>query len=157
MKYKQLTKEQFLALHKEFAEFLATQQLDAKEWESIKENKPDLVEEELNLFSDLVWEDVLQKIKYLEHFSEQSINLFKCEDAKISRIVVQTQKLNFNFLNDKDYQWFINHTTDDAFEFLKGEKIYAKDRNLELFDLIQKGSVISKGELFENVYVLINR
>jgi len=155
MKYKQLSKEQFEALHEQFAEFLATQQLDAAAWEQIKKNKPDLVEEELNLFSDVVWDDVLNKTKYLEHFSEQSINFFKCEEAQIFRIVVQIQKANFNFLDDTDFQWFINNTNDDAITFFKGEKAYTENRNLELFDLIEKGSVISKGELYKSIEKLI--
>jgi len=155
MKYKQLSKEQFEALHEEFSQFLATQQLDAAAWEQIKETKPDLVEEELNLFSDMVWEKVFQKAKYLEHFSEQSINLFKCEATKIFRIVVQVHKPNFNFLNDSDYQWFINNTNDSAIEFFKGEKNYDKERSLDLFDLVEKGSVISRGELYESLSELI--
>ena len=45
MKYRQLSKEQFESLHKEFAQFLATQKIDVKEWEIIKVKKPSLVEE----------------------------------------------------------------------------------------------------------------
>ena len=155
MKYKQLAKEQFEALHVEFSKFLATQQIDVKEWNLIKKEKPDVAEEELNLFSDLVWENVLSKTNYLEHFSEQNINLFKCEKNEIFRIVVQITKENFNFFNDKDYQWFIDNTNDESIQFLKGIKKYDQERSLELFDLIQKGSVISDGKLYENIYNLI--
>ena len=104
MRYSQLTKEQFEELHEEFALFLATQKIDIKEWEDIKKNNPEVADEELNLFSDLVWEKVLGKSKYLEHFSKDSINLFKCEEEGISRIVVKSTVPNFDFtksLNDK--------------------------------------------------------
>lgn len=97
MKYKQLSKEQFEALHDEFARFLATQQIDAKEWSSIKNENSDMVEEELNLFSDMVWEDVLNKTRYLEHFSKNVINLFKCRDKEMERIVVKVKKKNLIF------------------------------------------------------------
>jgi hypothetical protein len=155
MKYKQLTKEQFNELHEEFAQFLATQQIDANEWNIIKKDNPEMVQEELNLFSDLVWEDVLNKTKYLEHFSKQNINLFKCEDDKVLRIVVSINKSEFDFLNNNDYQWFIDNTNDDSIQFFKGSKSHNKDRNIELFDLIKKGSVISDGELYENIFKLI--
>ena len=155
MKYKQLAKEQFEALHEEFSKFLATQQIDVSEWEIIKNEKPDLALEELNLFSDLVWENVLSKTNYLEHFSEQNINLFKCEKNEIFRIVVQITKESFNFFNDKDFQWFIDNTNDESIQFLKGVKKYDQERSLELFDLIQKGSVISNGKLYENIYNII--
>ena len=80
MKYRPLTKEQLEELHREFALFLASQEIDVKEWEKIKETKPALVQKELELFSDMVWEDVLTKTNYLEHFSKQTINLFKCNE-----------------------------------------------------------------------------
>jgi hypothetical protein len=155
MKYEQLTKEQFEELHEEFAQFLATQQIDANEWNKIKKDKPEIVQEELNLFSDVVWEDVLNKTKYLEHFSRQNINLFKCVDDKVFRIVVTANRSEFNFLNDRDYQWFIENTNDDTIQFFKGSKAYDNKRNSELFDLIKKGSVICDGKLYETISKLI--
>ncbi len=155
MKYKQLTKEQFEALHEEFAKFLASQQVDINEWNAIKKEKPEVADQELNLFSDVVWDDVLNKTKYLEHFSEKNINLFKCDTLEISRIVVQINKPDFSFFKDDDYKWFIDNTQDKSITFFKGKKKYEKYRNTELFDLIQKGSVIADGKLFEAIYELI--
>ena len=156
MKYRQLSKEQFEALHKEFAQFLASQQIDVKEWVAIKKEKPEVADEELNLFSDLVWDDALTKTNYLEHFSKTNINLFKCEQKQISRIVVQISKPDFDFFNEKDYKWFIDNTNDKTIQFLKGSKKYTKERNLELFDLVEKGSVISDGKLYQNLQLLIS-
>ena len=156
MKYRQLTKEQFEALHEEFAQFLASQQVDINEWNTIKKDKPEVAEQELNLFSDVVWDDVLNRTKYLEHFSEKSINLFKVEEKDISRIVVQINKTDFSFFNDKDYQWFIDNTKDGSITFYKGVKKYESDRNSEIFDLIQKGSVIADGKLYEGLFKLIS-
>lgn len=155
MKYKRLSKEQFEELHVEFATFLASQQIDAREWTEIKEIKPEMAEEELDLFSDMVWEDVLGKVKYLEHFSEKVINLFKSGPGTIKRIVVQVNKPDFNFLNRADFQWFIENTNDTAVSFFKGEKNYEGERNSELFDLIQKGSIISEGSLYESIINLL--
>ena len=59
MKYTLLTKEQFENLHHEFAVFLASQQIDSKEWIKIKTEKPAVALEEMQLFSEVVWEDVL--------------------------------------------------------------------------------------------------
>ena len=155
MKYRQLTKEQFSELHKEFAEFLATQQIDAKEWIKIKEEKPSMAEEELNIFSDVVWEDVLTKTEYLEHISANDINLFKCNSEVIIRIYIKLKDKNKSFLNINDFQWFLKNPLDEDFEYFKAEKKYAKDRNQELFELIEMGSQISKGELFTVINQLI--
>jgi len=154
MKYRQLTKEQFESLHEEFALFLATQSIDAKEWKILKKENPKVTTEEMNIFSDVVWDDVLTKTEYLEHFSAQNINLFKCDKKSISRIVIKTTK-DINFTEQKGYEWLLNHPMDENIDFLEGDKPYTDERNLEIFDLIEKGSSISKGELFEFIKKLI--
>jgi len=155
MKYTLLTKEQLENLHGEFATFLATQQIDAKEWKTIKSDKPKITQEELELFSDLVWEDVLSKTKYIEHLSPQQIDLFNCGSKSIHRIVVKISKNNFDFFNVKDYKWFLKNLNHDSLIFFQAQKKYTNDRNLELFELIQKGAVISKGELYKNMLLKI--
>ena len=78
MKYQRLTKEQFEELQPEFINFLATQTIDKKEWDEIKLNKPEVAEQELDVFSDLIWEGVLARAEYLENFSKHHIFLFQC-------------------------------------------------------------------------------
>lgn len=156
MKFRQLTKEQFLALSNEFAEFLATQQIDVKEWELIKKDKPLMAEEELNLFSDIVWQDVLTKTEYLEHISESHINLFKCNSKEVIRIYIKLNDLNRNFLKPEDYRWFLENLLDDSIDYFKAVKKYSKDRNKEIFELIEMGSEISKGDLFNAIKELID-
>ena len=57
MKYIRLTKEQFEELHPEFINFLATQSIDKVEWDQLKTEKPEVAEQELDVFSDLICED----------------------------------------------------------------------------------------------------
>ena len=156
MKYSKLSKEQFEELHEEFAVFLAAQSIDEKEWTSIKNEKPDLAEKELEVFSDFVWEKVLNKANYLEHFSAGSLNLFKCEDQGIQRIVVKVNKEGVNLLEPTDFEWFLDNSKDPRIEYLRGKKNYGEDKNLEIFDLIQKGSVVSDGKLFEAIFKMLS-
>jgi hypothetical protein len=155
MKYQQLTKEQLEEFHEEFAVFLASQQITQEEWEEIKINKPEVALEELNLFSDIVWQKVLDNVYYLEHFSQKTLNLFKCLDDHIQRIVVEIDKTNFDFLDKDDFNWFLDHSKAPNISYFRGQKTYSDERNVELFDLIQKGSVISKGELFNAIEKLL--
>ncbi|CAM1341052.1 DUF6495 family protein [Tenacibaculum aestuarii] len=148
MKYRQLTKEQFEGLHEEFARFLASQNIDKKEWDELKEEKPHIAEDEMNVFSDVVWDDVLTKTNYLEHFSPKVVNLFKCDKKEIHRIVITIDK-EVNVLEQEGFEWLLKNPNDEAIEFLRGSKPYQEERNVELFDLIEKGSAISKGELYE--------
>ncbi len=151
MKYKKFNKEQLEELHEEFAIFLASQQIDKNEWEEIKMNKPEVAEEELNIFSDLVWEKVLDNTNYIEHYSKDALNLFKCGDTDMERIVVNVKKEGIDLLKKEDFDWFLDHSNDESIEYLRGKKKYDKKRNIEIFDLIIKGGVISKGKLFEGV------
>ena len=148
MKYRQLTTEQFEGLHKEFSLFLASQSIDAKEWKQMKEEKPLVATDEINVFSDVVWDDVLTKTAYVEHFSETSVNLFKCEDEEIHRIAIKIT-WDINLLEQKGFEWLMQNPMDNSVEIFKGSKPYNEERNTEIFDLIEKGSAISKGEIFE--------
>ena len=155
MKYRQLTTEQFSELHLEFSKFLATQQINANEWNTIKKEKPAMAEEELNIFSDVVWEDVLTKTNYLEHISKNDINLFKCNSEEIIRIYIKLNDTSKSFLNPTDYDWFLINPLDDKIDYFKAVKKYSKERNSEIFNLIELGSQISKGELFVKISQLI--
>lgn len=155
MKYRQLTKEQFLELHKEFAEFLASQQIDVKEWETIKSEKPTIADEELAVFSDIVWEDVLTKTEYIEHISANHINLFKCNSKEIIRIYIQLKDTSKSFLIEEDFNWFLKQPLHENIEYFKAVKKYKKTRNLELFELIEMGGQLSKGDLFISTSQLI--
>lgn len=155
MKYTQLTKEQFNELHEEFALFLATQKIDEKEWIIIKKDNSAVADEELNIFSDLVWEKVLQTTSYLEHFSSNSLNLFRCNAEDIERIVVKIQKPDIDLLTKEGFDWFLDNSKHESIEYFKGQKPYTKERNIEIFELIQKGSIISTGDLFQAVFKII--
>ena len=114
-----------------------------------------MAEEELNIFSDVVWEDVLTKSEYLEHISANDINLFKCSSKEIIRIYIKLNDTSKSFLNASDFDWFLNNPLDDAIEYFKAVKKYSKERNQEIFQLIEMGSQLSKGELFKILSQLI--
>ena len=155
MKYAKLTKEQFEELNEEFAVFLAAQSIDEKEWTEIKKDKPELAEKQLEVFSDFVWEKVLNKTGYLEHFSKDAVNLFKCNEKDMERILVKVNEEGINLLNTADFDWFIDNSKDPRIEYLKGKKEYASDKNQEIFDLVQKGGVVSDGKLFEAIHKML--
>lgn len=155
MIYRQLTKEQFENLHNEFAHFLASQSIDVNEWNQIKKEKPEIAEEEMNIFSDIVWDDVLSKTNYVEHFSKTSANLFKCDENEIHRIVIKVN-WDINLHEQKGLEWLLKNPLDNSVEIFKGSKPYKTEKNIEIFELIEKGSSISKGEIFEFFYNIIN-
>lgn len=156
MKYSRLTKEQLEEMHNEFITFLSTQGIDAKEWEEIKKNKPEVAEEELDVFSDLVWEKVLSNVRYLEHFSPQQIFLFKIEEFQIRLIGVKLDNEAINLSTRDGYKWLQNHLMDKSVSLYKSIKKISDERNTDIFALVKQGANITKGELFEYFAKIVN-
>lgn len=148
MKYKRLTKEQFEALHQEFANFLASQSIDKNEWDEIKTNKPEVAEQELDVFSDLIWEGVLTNAQFLEHFSKNHIFLFHCQEKFIDSMVLKSLVTEVDFLTKEGLQWLSDNLFTDTVEIHVGKKDYDKERNEAIFDLITQGTILSDGQLY---------
>ncbi|MEJ2163671.1 MAG: DUF6495 family protein [Robiginitalea sp.] len=148
MKYRRLTREQFEELHPEFINFLATQSITAEEWTEIKENKPETAEQELDVFSDLIWEGVLTRVNYLENISSQHMHLFYCPEKEMKLISVRLYNPEVDLQSPEGFAWFKRNWQSDFVEYLTASKAYTKDPNLDKFHLIEQGAVITKGDLY---------
>ncbi|WP_346882010.1 DUF6495 family protein [uncultured Algibacter sp.] len=155
MKYSRLTKEQFEELHQEFINFLATQSITHDEWTNLKANKPELAETELDVFSDLIWEGVLNKAEYLEHISPQHMYLFRLSEEKMHAVVINL-KNDVDITTKEGYKWLRENLMDENVEFLQADKEYTQDKNLDKFKMIEQGAAITKGDLFNYFDELIN-
>lgn len=156
MKYARLTKEQLQEMHHEFTRFLASQGVDAAEWKQLKENKPDVAEEEIDVFSDVVWENVLNKVEFLEHFSPQQLFLFKIGAQHISLIGVKIDNETINLATREGYGWLQKNLHDDQVQFYTSTKAISKERNTDVFALIKQGANITKGELYTYFEDIVN-
>lgn len=149
MKYTRLTKEQLEELHQEFINFLATQSITAEEWETIKKERPHVAEEELDVFSDLIWEGVLSKVQFVENISAQHMHLFHMEEKEMKLISVKVMNPEVDLKTKEGFAWFKKNWQSDFVEYLTASKAYGEDKNLDKFNLIKQGAVITKGELYE--------
>lgn len=149
MKYARLTKEQFEELHPEFINFLATQTITAEEWAEIKATKPEVMEQELDVFSDLIWEGVLNKVKYLEHISPRQLMLFHISETHMDLIAIKIENEEVDITTDYGYKWLQQNINDDRVVLYTSTKAIKEDRNKDIFVLIQQGSAITKGALFK--------
>lgn len=156
MQYKRLTKEQFEALHEEFANFLASQSIDKKEWDQIKVSKPEVAEQELDVFSDLIWEGVLTNAQFLEHFSKNHIFLFHCQEKIIKSMVLKSLNTDVDFMTKEGLQWLGDNLFTDAVEIHTGTKEYAENRNKELFQFITEGAILSDGQLYMQINGIVS-
>lgn len=149
MKYTRLTKEQFEAMHEEFGRFLATRSITRDDWLVMKAANPDAVEEELDLFSDLVWEGVLRNVEFLENISARHMHLFQADEKEIRLISVKVSNPEVDLTTTTGFEWFRKNWQSDYVEYLKANKAYASERSQELFELIRQGAVITRGSLYQ--------
>ncbi|WP_396162273.1 DUF6495 family protein [Flavobacterium sp.] len=157
MKYARLTKEQLEELYPEFITFLATQSIDKIEWDDIKKNRPHLAEQEIDLFSDVIWDKALSNVSYIDHFSKNYIFLFKCIDEVVFSWVVKTNNPQIDFVSADGIHWLADNLFSNDVEITKGRKDISENRNVALFEIIKQGGIISKGELFNKLDSLINQ
>lgn len=155
MKYSRLTKEQFEELNQEFSTFLATQTIDKAEWDTIKAERPEVAEQELDVFSDLIWEGVLTKAEYLEHFSKNHIFLFQCFDKHVQSIVLKSLVPEIDFLTREGLQWLSDNMFTETIEMKIGKKEFTEERNSSIFALIQQGAFLSDGQLYQQINSII--
>jgi len=155
MKYKRLTKEQFEALHQEFATFLASQSIDKQEWDEIKAKKTEVAEQELDVFSDLIWDGVLTNTKFLEHFSKNYIFLFHCQDNFIQSMVIKSLVTEVDFMTKQGLEWLSDNLFTETVEMHVGKKEYDNKRNQAIFNLISEGAILSDGQLYSQINSLL--
>lgn len=155
MKYSRLTKEQFEELTQEFTNFLATQAIDKAEWDKIKTEKPEVAEQELDVFSDLIWEEVLSRAEYLEHFSKNHIFLFQSFDTHVHSIILKSLVPEVDFLTKDGLQWLSDNMFTETIEMKTGKKEFTDGRNESLFALIQQGAFLSDGQLYKQINTII--
>jgi len=149
MKYTRLTKEQFEEMQQEFINFLASQSITADEWQTIKTNTPDVADQELDVFSDLVWEGVLNNVIYLENISQKHMYLFYFEEKRIHLIGVKIISDSMNLMTQEGFSWLRENLMNDSVEIFESKKDYSSDKQLDKFMLIQQGAAITKGELYQ--------
>lgn len=148
LKYTRLTKQQLEELHPEFINFLASQTITAAEWETLKKDKPEVAEEELDVFSDLIWEGVLNKVEFLENISTSHMHLFHLVEKEMKLLSVKVMNPDIDLTTTVGFSWFKKNWQSDFVEYLTASKAYTEDKNLDKFNLIKQGAAITKGELY---------
>lgn len=148
MKYKRLSINELKELEKEFVNFLASAQITGPDWEKLKTEKPKEADELVDVFSDLAYQKSMDKINYLEFRDAKNLHIFHFGKEKASLIglsVKATSNIDFT-ANNTDLQW--NEETASEVSIIRNEKVYTKERGEEIFELIEKGCLITDGKLF---------
>lgn len=145
MKYRCLSDEELAELENEFKQFLISNNVYTEEWESLNKRGDKKVQELVEMFSDIVLDKALKNIKYLEHITPNDIKSFKCDDTEMILIGIASKNQNIDFTKDTLADFA------DELDIFKTSKPYNKDRELEVFSLLQSGCSFIDEERFNKL------
>lgn len=152
MKFRRLDSEELADLEKEFIRFLASNSVTGDDWLKIKEKTPEKAEELIDVFSDIVFEQTLKKVEYMEFKTQLDLKVFHClpDKIKLMGLLIEGEtKLDFTQNMPPDQMLSLLQQSGANLKMYSAEKSYSKERELELFDMMENGCLISKGELYK--------
>lgn len=153
MTYRRLTNEELSELEPEFVRFLASNQLNANDWENLKETNPVKVEELIMLFSQIVFDKTIKGIEYLEFRSLNDIKTFHCLEEKIQMfglVVEGNERIDFRTNMDSTAMVKLVKNSNSKVSLYSAEKAYNGKREAELYKMMESGCLISKdGAIFK--------
>jgi hypothetical protein len=150
-KYRLLSSEELHEMEKEFVEYLIINGITADEWATLKETGPEKVEKIIELFSDVVFESILQKVQFLEYREKKSLKVFQCLPSSLVAVVMECRgEEDVDFTNPSFIQK-ASTIPPASLQVYSTSKPYHKNREMELFDMIQGGCIITDDKLFKTL------
>jgi hypothetical protein len=158
MKYRRLTIEELEELRDEFVLFLASNSIEAAEWEKIKTTDESKMDSLLDLFSDMVIDKALKNISCLKLVSPNELYLFLFEQdaGKMIRFSI-SESSGLDLRDDKTLaalavgEVALNTLSP---ELHKGNKQLTGNREEEMYQLLCKGAAPCERSLFDAFYQL---
>ncbi len=152
MKYRRLNTKELEMLEAKFIQFLAANTVTGPDWEKTKKENPEKAEGLIEIFSDLVFDDTLEKVEYLQHRTATELRCFHCQSDLIimmGMIAKDTIGFDFRHNNNPNDMMAAVKSSGGTIQFFSAEKKYKGDRKQELFRMMENGCLISKGEIFK--------
>lgn len=149
LKYRLLSTQELNGLEQEFVEFLVLNGITAPDWVKMKAEDPEEASEMLTLFSNVVFESILRKTRFLEKRGQNYLHVFHCLEDEIVLVAMESpQEDDVDFTNP-DFITSSMLTPPESLHVYTTSKPYTKERQLELFDMLQSGAVITNDKLYK--------
>lgn len=154
MKYRRLTIEELKDMENEFVRFLVSNTVTAEDWEKIKKENPERAEKLIEIFSDVVFDKVLEKVKYIEHRNQYDIKTFRCLDDKIELLGLKVSSVaGVDFTQTQSAEnmlAYLKNAPQGSVQMYSAEKAYKNNNpKKEIFSMLENGGAISDGKIFE--------
>ena len=101
MKYRRLSTKELNELEKEFIDFLIVNGITADVWVDLKAEDKVKTDSIIDSFSDVVFEGVLRKVKYLDFITPTSVKCFQCLENEMVLVGLDSEKSSINDFTKK--------------------------------------------------------
>jgi hypothetical protein len=154
MKYRRLTTGELQDMENEFVRFLVSNGITADDWVKIKTEDAQQAEGLIQIFSDVVFDKVLEKVKHVEHRSPNDLKTFRFLEDKIELLGLKVNDASSIDLTKgqplEDMLAYVQTAKPGSVQMYRAEKAYKDDNpKKEIFDMLESGAAISDGKIFE--------
>lgn len=150
-KYRLLTKEELEILRPEFIQYLSSNGIDADKWKDILSKDLQEMNYHISAFSNVVVHRSLEKIKFIEHITSNSLKLFCFGQEKAELIMLKSKTIDLEKIEE------INNESLKHIDLYRANKIYDISRENEIYNMLEQGCYISKGDLFYKVKNILGK
>lgn len=148
-KYRLLSHDELMEFQKEFIDYLIVNGITATDWQDIKTKKPEEAVKIIGLFSDVILEGSMRKVKFLEIRKPKEVQCFQCLGEKIIMVAMQAgDQIDIDFTSNKGLMEAMT-TPPKGLQVFTSEKKYDETREEELFRMTMNGALVSDGKLFK--------
>lgn len=148
-KFRTLTLQELQGLEKEFIYFLSINSITAEDWVKMKAKSPQDAEEFIDLFSDMIFENVLSKELYISFYDKQYLRAFHAQETILEEKGLFLATEHADFTNLAWCEDIFNNPPSDLQKYTR--TIAYKNRIMDIFLLTEQGGLITDNQLFETL------
>ncbi len=144
--YRKLHRNELEALESEFVKFLVVQGIEASEWEKLKIVAPEKAEALVIVFSNMVFTDILNRIKCLQKLGKNRLELINTELPEWQMIAIA-----WNDSQIPDFSSLETWMNRDDVVIHTGKKKIERPVDQELFLYLENNYTPSDGVLYASI------
>ncbi|HOY12539.1 MAG TPA: DUF6495 family protein [Saprospiraceae bacterium] len=149
IKYRRLSIEELTHLEEKFIQFLVVNGISAEDWVKIKSENLDQTNDLIDSFSDTIFEGLMQKTTFFEYADSKMILSYKVDDKKAICYILMIKADSNLVIDPEKPEASIAGISPDDFTLTVASKEIQGDRNLFVYQELEKGRYISDGKLFD--------
>lgn len=154
--YRVLSLEELQEMENEFVNYLVVNGIAAEDWEQMKYEEPAKAERLIELFSDMVFETIMRNVQFLEYREKKELITFQCLGDKLVLVGMKAEGDSEADFTSQEYIKKAMVNPPEGLKVYTSEKKYQKKREIEIFEMTQRGCFITEGNLFKTLCLALD-